>query len=376
MPVPRGEVPALLAWAYEAAQRSASGVLAAAGSALQRVLHPGQALDDAVQIVRGADVLLGELLKPPDPQSPFKGEFGPRQRVAWSRPLPLRDIKAVGEPFSAKLNDVLIAALAGALRSYLQGRGARVGRASLRAMVPVSLRPPERRGALGNEFGLVVLDLPIGAANWMARLMAVQSSMNALKHSPEPQAMQWLFDLLGRGPKLLEDQAQRLLGSRASLVLSNVAGPPQTLYLAGAAIARMTFWVPHPGDQLGMGISIMSYRGKATVALLADATLVPDPQAIVDAFEREFARMRANVKAAAGKLARVRRTRATPAATQARRAAKPHRISSSASRPRRTPALAAPAELIGRKAGHDRVPTIARGIHPPPIQPRPSRGVP
>ena len=51
------------------------------------------------------------------------------------------------------------------------------------------------------------------------------------------------------------------------------------------------FWVPHPGRQLGMGISILSYNGEATLTVVADAHLVPDPEAITDAFDREFARM-------------------------------------------------------------------------------------
>lgn len=295
-----------LAWLFETVQRSTGALVAATGQALQQAAHyalnPGEAVAGAVQVVRGAQALVGELLQPADPPSPFKGEFGPRQRVAWSRPLTLHAIRAVGAPFHASVNDVLVAALAGALRGYLQGRGVAVDQVPLRALVPFNLRPAQRAGELGNEFGLVFLALPIGAPNWVARLAAVKSGMDALKHSAEPHAMQWLLDLFGRGPKLLEDQAQRLFGSRASLVLTNVIGPRQALYLAGAAISRMAFWVPHPGDELGMGASVMSYRGKACVSLMADARLVPDPQAIVSAFEREFAHMRASVKAARDKL--------------------------------------------------------------------------
>jgi hypothetical protein len=82
--------------------------------------------------------------------------------------------------------------------------------------------------------------------------------------------------------------ANQIFGSKTSLVMTNVAGPRNTLYLAGVAIHRMLFLVPHPGRQLGMGVSIMSYRGEATLAVIADARLVPDPEAITDAFHREF----------------------------------------------------------------------------------------
>jgi diacylglycerol O-acyltransferase len=70
-------------------------------------------------------------------------------------PSPIADIKAIGLRHNAKVNDVLVAAMTGALRSYLKGRGVDVDHTTLRAMVPVDLRPPERMGQLGNEFGLV-----------------------------------------------------------------------------------------------------------------------------------------------------------------------------------------------------------------------------
>jgi hypothetical protein len=105
-----------------------------------------------------------------------------------------------------------------------------------------------------------------------------------------------LFDLFGRGPKAVEDFAVDIFGSKASVVMTNVAGPQQRLHVAGVPIDRFMFWVPHPGKQLGMGISILSYNGAASLAVIADARLVPDPEAITDAFHREFARMLASAR--------------------------------------------------------------------------------
>jgi hypothetical protein len=73
--------------------------------------------------------------------------------------------------------------------------------------------------------------------------------------------------------------------------MTNVVGPRQPIYLAGKQIDRFMFWVPHPGKQLGMGISILSYDGAATLAVIADAHLVPDPEAITAQFSREFTSM-------------------------------------------------------------------------------------
>ncbi len=274
-------------------------------------LHPQQILNKAAVVAGGAGMLVSELLKPADPPSPFKGEFGIRKQIAWSMPVAIADVKAVGAHHAAKLNDVLVAAMTGALRSYLKQRGVDVNHTTLRAMVPVDLRPPERVGQLGNAFGLVILDLAVAKAQSTARLALTKSRMDALKRSPEPIAMQLLFDIFGRGPKALEDLANRIFGSRASVVMTNVAGPRETVYLAGVPIEQMMFWVPHPGRELGMGISILSYRDSVTLSVISDAQLVPDPEAITDQFNREFKTLLHAVKVSRTKAA-ARRPTAKP----------------------------------------------------------------
>jgi hypothetical protein len=187
------------------------------------------------------------------------------------------------------------------LRSYLKGRGIDVDHTTVRAMVPVDLRPAERAGKLGNEFGLVILDLAVANARSSERLAITKARMDALKRSPEPAATRVLFDIFGRGPKAIEDFANSLFGSKASLVMTNVAGPRQVLYLAGVPIDRMFAWAPHPGKELGMAISILSYQGMASLTVIGDARLVPDPQAITDQFNREFETMRRALKADSAK---------------------------------------------------------------------------
>ena len=253
--------------------------------------EPPGLLDQALMLAGEAGAVVADVLKWPDAQSPIKGRFGPTKRVAWSAPVPLEDVKTIGAPSGAKINDVLVAAVAGALRSYLRRRGTDVDHASLRAMVPVDLRPPERYGELGNEFGLVILELPVSEATAAARLALTQERMNALKHSAEGPAMRLLLDIFGRGPKLVEDLACEIFGSKASLVLTNVIGPQDTMRLCDAPIDRLMFCVPHPGDQIGMGVSILSYRRQVTLTVIADAALVPNPQAITQAFNREVDEM-------------------------------------------------------------------------------------
>lgn len=284
---------------FDALERAARRAIGLGRDAIDAVAHPQRALDRAMLLLGGAGVLLSELVKTPDPPSPFKGDFGLRKSVAWSRPVSIEQVKAIGAPQGAKVNDVLVAAMTDALRSYLQRRGVDVNETTVRAMVPVDLRPPERVGQLGNDFGLVVLELAVAEPKALERVAKTKARMDKLKRSPEPVAMRFLFDLFGRGPKALEDLANTIFGSKASVVMTNVVGPKDTMYLAGVPIDRMMFWVPHPGRQLGMGISILSYRGQASLAVIADAGLVPDPETITDEFHREFERMRrAAVRAA------------------------------------------------------------------------------
>jgi hypothetical protein len=187
--------------------------------------------------------------------------------------------------------------MTGALRTYLRRRGVDVDHTTVRAMVPVDLRPPERYDQLGNEFGVVLLDLAIGTRQRLQRVLATKANMDALKRSPEPLAALMLFNLLGRVPKAVEDIAGQMFQSKASVVMTNVAGPQEPIYLAGAPIERVMFWVPHPGKELGMGISILSYCGAATLSVIADANLVPDPEEITREFHREFAAMLATARA-------------------------------------------------------------------------------
>jgi diacylglycerol O-acyltransferase len=245
-------------------------------------------VDDVLMLAGEAAAVVADVLKWPDPGSPIKGRYGIPKRVAWSAPVSLDDVKTIGAPTGAKVNDVLVAAITGALRCYLVRRGVDVGRATLRAMVPVDLRTPERLGELGNEFGLVLLELPVSERTASMRLASTQERMNALKRSPEGPAMRHLLDLFGRGPKILEDVACGILGDKASVVLTNVAGPRETIRLAGEPVDRLMFCVPHPGDRIGMGISIFSYRGFVTVTVIADAGLVPHPESITKAFGREI----------------------------------------------------------------------------------------
>jgi WS/DGAT/MGAT family acyltransferase len=227
---------------------------------------------------------------PDDSRTRFKGKAGAKKVVAWAEPLPLDEVKAVGRALGCSVNDVLLATAAGALRRYLVAKGDRVGGVELRAMVPVNLRPPQDDGELGNRFGLVTLLLPVGIANPLARLYEVHHRMEALKTSYQPLVAFGLLALAGCLPRVAQQEMLDLLASKATAVMTNVPGPQQPLFLAGARLAQIMFWVPQSGD-IGMGVSILSYAGGVQFGLITDAGMVPDPEGVIAGFRPEFERL-------------------------------------------------------------------------------------
>ncbi|MDX1502690.1 MAG: wax ester/triacylglycerol synthase family O-acyltransferase [Thermoanaerobaculia bacterium] len=229
-------------------------------------------------------------LRPPDPRTQFKGKLGVEQRATWSRPLRLDDVEAVRRGLGGTVNDVLTSALAGALGRYLAGDGTVSERLKFRAVVPVNLRPLEEMAALGNQFGLVFLSLPVGIRDPIRRLAEVRRRMSALKRSFEPVVALKVLGLLGASPELAQKLAVSIFGAKGTAVLTNVPGPRRTLYFGGRPIRSFIFWVPRSAN-LSMGLSIASYAGEVRLGVATDVGLVPDPETIVAGFHDEFDRM-------------------------------------------------------------------------------------
>jgi diacylglycerol O-acyltransferase len=225
-----------------------------------------------------------------DSPTRLKGKPGITKRVAWAEPLPLAEVKAIGKALGASINDVLLSCVAGALRAYLIHKEDPVEGVVIRALVPVNLRPVEKALKLGNQFGLVFLELPIGIENPIERLYAVRENMRALKGSYQPILALGLLAAMGAGPKLLQDQLLLALARNATAVMTNVPGPQEPLYLAGAKIGGFMFWVPQSGD-IGVGVSLLSYNGNVQFGLITDRGLVPDPAQVIAGCAPEFEKL-------------------------------------------------------------------------------------
>jgi len=222
-----------------------------------------------------------------DSPTRFKGKPESAKRVAWADPIPLDEVKTIGKALGASVNDVLLSCVAGALARYLRDKGDDTDGVVIRALVPVNLRPIEKAYKLGNQFGLVFLDLPIGIVNPIERLYAVRDTMDALKGSYQPVLALGILAAMGAGPRALQEALLAILARNATAVMTNVPGPQQPLWFAGARIDSLMFWVPQSGD-IGMGVSILSYDGKVQFGLITDHKLCPDPEAVIERFGGEF----------------------------------------------------------------------------------------
>ena len=227
------------------------------------------------------------VLLPPETDTALRGAPSLPKRIAWSGPVPLDDIKTIGRRLGGTVNDVLLTALAGALRRYLQARQDLPAEVSLHAVMPVNRRPTGAEMELGNRIGGVFLSLPVDVADPTERLAELKRRMDALKDSLQPALVNAALEVFSRVPSTARTLAIGYLASRATVLVTNVKGPQERLYLAGAPVEEMMFWIPRYGG-IGVGISILSYAGQVRLGVISDTDIVPDPENIIAGFRDEF----------------------------------------------------------------------------------------
>ncbi len=216
------------------------------------------------------------------PQSPLNVRIGPHRRFTWVRG-DLAQFKAVKNALGGTVNDVVLAAVAGALGSYLRGHGEATDDTVLRAMVPVSVRADIERGALGNRVAAMWTPLPIGVRDPVQRLLTISRAMEGIKDSGQAVGAQVLTELTGFAPPTIMAQAARLQARQRmfNLVVTNVPGPQFPLYMLGRQLEAMFPMVPLAANQ-ALGIAIMSYNGQLNFGLNADYDALPDLEALAD----------------------------------------------------------------------------------------------
>lgn len=278
--------------AGELAHRAALplSVLRAAPRSLQR---PGELLSS----LRESALSLGETLAAglgATTSTPLDVELGPHRRFDWTR-TSLEPLREVRKRLGGTLNDVVLAAVAGAVRRFLARRGQELGPDDVfRVMVPVSVRRREERGRPGNRVVNFLARLPVDERDPLRRLERTSETLGQLKRARLAQGAEILEDLSDRTFDSLVSEFVRLAArTRAyNLVVTNVPGPPRPLYLLGARMTEIHPLVPLFAGQ-ALGIALFSYDGALCWGFNGDWDALPDLHDFVLDIERELEELRA-----------------------------------------------------------------------------------
>ena len=243
----------------------------AAGS----VTRPQRSLAVAREAVEGLGEVAWAALNPA-PSVPLNVPIGPHRRFVGVRGR-LEDFKLVKDAFGCTVNDVVLTAVTGALRAWLQSRGVRTEGLELRALVPVSLRQEHEHHQLGNRIAAMRGPLPVYIADPVERLRAVKAGMDGLKESKQALGAEVLASMQNFAPPTILGVASRLNFSTRlfNLIVTNVPGPQFPLYVLGREM-QSVFPIAFLPKEHGLAIAIISYNGFLNFGLLGDFDALPD----------------------------------------------------------------------------------------------------
>lgn len=217
----------------------------------------------------------------PTPASPLNVDIGTHRRYATTA-LKLEDLKKIRKAHGGTVNDVVLAIVAGGLRSWLMTRGEAVGsRATIRAMVPVSVRPSEAMAGLPetSQVAAFLVDLPVGELDPVVRLQRVAFDMAQHKEGGQLLGAEAIVSIAGFAPPTLHALGARAgsaLSKRAyNLVVTNVPGPQTPLYAGGGLLLASYPVIPLTKGQ-AVSIGLTSYHGGVYFGINADRDAMPD----------------------------------------------------------------------------------------------------
>ncbi|RDH79666.1 DUF1298 domain-containing protein [Mycolicibacterium moriokaense] len=228
----------------------------------------------------------------PGSRSPFDRPISIAREMAFAEAT-IADMRAIGasRPQPATVNDVLLAVVAGGLRTWLSAHDT-ISR-HLRAQIPVSLHHrDEGSAALGNRDSFINVDLPVGEANPLIRLDRISSETSRRKQLDDAAELYEFFHALGR-VKHVEKIARRLAGSARefSLSISNVPGPRSPVGVGGRPVESL-FSSSEPGAHHALRVSAISCAGRFGIGVCGDPHALPDVTRLAEAIESSCAELR------------------------------------------------------------------------------------
>jgi diacylglycerol O-acyltransferase / wax synthase len=269
----------------------------AAEAILDRFTNPADIAQEVSSVVRapreiaaraaGALGAIGEIAGAGvgAPSSPLNVPIGPHRRFAWVQG-DLEEFKRIKNELGGTVNDVVLAVVTGALARYLRAHGHSTQDLELRAMVPVSVRTEEERGALGNRVSAMMVPLPLWCEDPAERLSLITRTVGDLKSSRQAVGASLLTELAGFAPPTIASQAARLVPRQRffNLVVTNIPGPQFPLYVLGREMHSLIPMVPL-AERQALCVGIMSYNGQINFGLIGDYDAVRDLDRLADDLE-------------------------------------------------------------------------------------------
>jgi WS/DGAT/MGAT family acyltransferase len=221
------------------------------------------------------------------PRCSINQPIGPRRRLAVIR-IPLEEAKAVAHSYGGKVNDLLLAMVAGGLRALLLERGESIEGLKLMTSVPVSMRHDAK---LGNEVGVITVPLVIDAPDPAAQLEGIVRATHAAKKGQSVAAGTMAFSQMARfGLARILSRRQRYV----NLFITNVAGPPMPVHLLGGRLLEVIPVVPIAGN-CTLGFGALSYNGRLAITAVADADQVSDLDEVIRGMDRSWSALKLGV---------------------------------------------------------------------------------
>jgi WS/DGAT/MGAT family acyltransferase len=269
----------------------ARGIVRATASMAARGVAAATRPTTSLNLLRDAAEGVGELVWAglnPAPDTPLNVTIGPHRRFAIARQQ-LSDYKEIKDALGGTVNDIVLTVVAGALARWLRSRGIRTQGLEMRALVPVSVRPRDQRGALGNQLTVMRGPLPVFIDDPVARLRYVRAAMDGLKESKQAVGAATLVAVNNLAPPTILAQASRLNFSTRlfNLLVTNVPGPQVPLYVLGRELKDL-FPVAFLPENHALAIAIMSYNGNLDYGLLGDYDAMPDIDIVADGIEQSL----------------------------------------------------------------------------------------
>jgi diacylglycerol O-acyltransferase len=221
----------------------------------------------ALRAVRAVDHLLR-----PAPASVLNEALSPLRRLAMTM-RPLEDLRTIKRAYGTTINDVVLAAVAGGIRAYLLRRGEEP--AELKVMVPVNVRLPNE--IMGNHISFIFAGLPCHEPDPVGRLYQVHTAMSRAKREGEPEGADLILKTASYTPATVQQTLSRLFASpRAfNLVVSNIPGPPEPMYMLGCPLQAVYPMVPL-ADNHAVSVGMLTVQDQACIGVYADREALPD----------------------------------------------------------------------------------------------------